>query len=59
MPYGKVYNFQMSKDEKEIAVRGCKEEELINLGALDLRAWHAWEGAHTVFGLGTRALLGR
>lgn len=42
----------MSKDEKEIIFRGCKQKELIeHLEMFDPRTWHAWEAAHTVFGL--------
>lgn len=54
----------MSKDEKEIIVRGYKQEELIeHLEMFDLRAWHAWEAAQAVLGLfpklKMKALLGR
>ena len=42
----------MSKDEKEIIFRGCKQKELIeHLDMFDPRARHAWEAAHTVLGL--------
>lgn len=41
----------MSQDKKEIIVRGCKQKELIeHLEMFNLRAWHAWEAAHTVLG---------
>lgn len=53
----------MSKDEKGIMVRGCKQREFTeHLEMFDLRASHAWEAARTVLGLlpklGMRALLG-
>lgn len=53
----------MTKDEKDIIVRGYKQELIEHLEMFDLRAWHAWEAAQAVLGLfpeiRTKALLGR